>query len=360
MLSQALNSDTLFNDTFFNELKEVAEGPLYPQVTTVAYPTEPPQTKHPLPVEDEEDASMQPPSKRVRTSSDQFIRIPCKARAMSKKHNFDTAFLDVPIDAPHGLLLSCSHPECAESGKKFRYCTVCESPVAKRNFPKRHGHGLVESAKDLKAVDFTSSFVDINYVADASCYPCIEQTVAAPTFEKPIHQRVVSFDDASYVAQTSARVVQKAVATSSRTADPLLHLSAKEQQWLDLLRKRPNLEQEANMAGWMDKIISFSEEKRSALRKASVAPLVVEQPPLFAPVSPPQQRNTIATAPLLLQPVTIIDDEPTSSNPAAYDSCRSISPFVANMNIFDDPPVEQAVDEFLQSLEHHMSLYRTY
>lgn len=49
-------------------------------------------------------------------------RISCKARGMSAKHNSDTAFFDVPVDAPHGMLLSCSHAECAGSGKRFRYC----------------------------------------------------------------------------------------------------------------------------------------------------------------------------------------------------------------------------------------------
>lgn len=58
-------------------------------------------------------------SKRLRGSC---RRIPCRARGMSTKHNIDTAFFDVPSDAPHGMLLSCSHPECVASGKRFRFC----------------------------------------------------------------------------------------------------------------------------------------------------------------------------------------------------------------------------------------------
>jgi hypothetical protein len=364
ILSEALNSDTIFN-----ELTEVAQGSLLPQVTTLAYPAEPPQMKHPLLLVEDggADTSMQPPSKRARTNSDQFLRTPCKARGMSNKHNFDTAYLDIPVDAPHGLLLSCSHPECAESGRKFRYCTVCASPVAKRNFPKRHGHGLIRSAKDLKAVDYyTASFVDISSVADASCYPCIEQTVAAPTFEKPRHRRMVSYDESTYGAavQQPSPAVQQPVASRPPATDSLLNLSVKEQQWLDLLHKRPNLKQESNMAAWMDKIICFSENKESALRNSPVlAPMTMEQPPYFAPVSPPQQqRDTIVTTPPFLEPVTI-EDEPASSPAPIYDYflTRSISPFVANihMNIFDETapalepsaPPSAPVDQFLQSLE---------
>ena len=49
-------------------------------------------------------------------------RVVCKARGLSKKHNADTAYFEIPANAPHGLLLSCSHPECMASGRKFRYC----------------------------------------------------------------------------------------------------------------------------------------------------------------------------------------------------------------------------------------------
>ena len=32
-------------------------------------------------------------------------------------------------------------PACRNAGVKFRYCSVCEAPVAKRNFGRRHTHG---------------------------------------------------------------------------------------------------------------------------------------------------------------------------------------------------------------------------
>jgi hypothetical protein len=49
-------------------------------------------------------------------------RIPCRARSLSNKHNSETAFFDIPRDAPHGMLLNCSHEECIKSGRRFRYC----------------------------------------------------------------------------------------------------------------------------------------------------------------------------------------------------------------------------------------------
>ena len=49
-------------------------------------------------------------------------RIPCKARGVSSKHVPENAFFEIPANAPHGLLLSCSSAECARSNRRFRYC----------------------------------------------------------------------------------------------------------------------------------------------------------------------------------------------------------------------------------------------
>jgi hypothetical protein len=49
-------------------------------------------------------------------------RVLCQARGLSQGHNTNTAFFDIPVNAPHGLLLACSNKECATSQRRFRYC----------------------------------------------------------------------------------------------------------------------------------------------------------------------------------------------------------------------------------------------
>jgi hypothetical protein len=71
------------------------------------------------------------------------LRFPCKARGVPNEHNARNAYIDVPPNANHGDIVVCSHPFCVSSGRKFRFCTVCHIPVAKRNFSKRHDHGLL-------------------------------------------------------------------------------------------------------------------------------------------------------------------------------------------------------------------------
>lgn len=67
----------------------------------------------------EEEECDSPSSKKPR----RYRRIPCKARGiLSASHNSNTAFFDIPLDASHGMLLSCSHPECSGSGRRFRWC----------------------------------------------------------------------------------------------------------------------------------------------------------------------------------------------------------------------------------------------
>ena len=117
-----------------------------------------------------------------------YRQIPCQTRSLSVQHNGeDTAYFVVPHNAPHHMPLSCSHAaECSNSGRRFCYCngksprralswsivvmvffawpiikvshtlaihfiTVCELPVAERNFVKeRHDQGLVKSGKELQ------------------------------------------------------------------------------------------------------------------------------------------------------------------------------------------------------------------
>jgi hypothetical protein len=59
-------------------------------------------------------------------------RIRCQARllSMADDHNAENAYFEIHPDTPHGMIMSCSHPKCAASGRRFRYCRgkeiVCE------------------------------------------------------------------------------------------------------------------------------------------------------------------------------------------------------------------------------------------
>jgi len=66
--------------------------------------------------------------------------VPCRCRGMPDDHNPKTAYIVIPKDVMHGQALQCSHPICRHRGVRFRYCSACQRPVAKRNFSSRHNH----------------------------------------------------------------------------------------------------------------------------------------------------------------------------------------------------------------------------
>jgi hypothetical protein len=76
-----------------------------------------------------------------------FRRMPCKARGVEGEHVAKNAFIDIPLNAKHGTILSCSHPACRLSGRLFRFCAVCQVPVAKVS--KKYGRTFIHTNRDL-------------------------------------------------------------------------------------------------------------------------------------------------------------------------------------------------------------------
>jgi hypothetical protein len=83
-------------------------------------------------------------------------RYPCKARNVCETHNPESAYIELPPDVSHGMTLFCSHPTCVKTGRVFRWCEVCALIVAKRNFVKRHSHGLLPSKRNRASYDIDS------------------------------------------------------------------------------------------------------------------------------------------------------------------------------------------------------------
>lgn len=87
-------------------------------------------------------------------------KIPCRARGLNdEEHNASNAYFVIKSDMRHGQVMVCSHKRCLESGRKFRYCSVCDAVVAKRMFQKRHSHGMAPPFY-LGTVD-TSSYSEV-------------------------------------------------------------------------------------------------------------------------------------------------------------------------------------------------------
>lgn len=227
-----------------------------PMVVSSAVMDQEPRSPSPLSSDDE--PSPYYDRKRTRT-----LRFPCKARGVLDNHNARTAYIDVPADASHGTIVICSHPSCKSSGRKFRYCSVCMIPVAKRNFSKRHGHGLLEApfpsdaggeeemrddessrGKRQRQNSFRNLVNDALHILDDDLDVEAESHVP----------KTIVVEPAQSVGETLAEVSSSSIASG---------LTAQEHQWLDLLHMRPAPTNEAATRAWMSAILETAELRPS-------------------------------------------------------------------------------------------------
>lgn len=206
-------------------------------------------------------------------------RFPCKARGITDYHNARTAYIDIPANAAHGMLLICSHRSCSSSGRKFRYCALCELPVAKRNFFKRHSHGIrIESPAASATWSGTAAVKEV----PGEC--AVEDSGSSTRSFK--RQRLSHGDALRLLQEQQAKGVHtgpdiaasnpeelqvprtvvieppapSATCAGTVISTTLADLTDKELNWLSLYRDRPaSLKNDQDFRVWMDTILETAE-----------------------------------------------------------------------------------------------------
>ena len=173
------------------------------------------------------------------TAADHSFRVPCKARGLPSDHNHRTAYIEIPVNAPHGMILMCSHTMCAGTGRKFRYCAVCKVPVAKRNFRKRHAHGLLVP----RSVDGLTR--DMPHAMQPQQQQHMEYQHQGPH----VGGVVVSNDIRESSSGESGGEIKMTV-----------KLLPHEFRWLAVLHNRPKTEDGAAMQKWFQRVLEVSNE----------------------------------------------------------------------------------------------------
>lgn len=202
-----------------------------------------------------------------------ILRFPCKARGVPDNHNANNAYIDVPSNASHGAVVLCSHPICAASGRKFRYCSVCMVPVAKRNFSKRHGHGLLlppqlpyielEGGGGVEEEDAGSA--RSKRQRRMNSFHTLPADFGEALADMEEDDKLVTkkeVPDTIVVKPATAESVEDASAASAAASSSIdTALSAQEHRWLALYRNRPtpNGANEASVRTWMAAILEAAE-----------------------------------------------------------------------------------------------------
>ena len=196
------------------------------------------------------------------------VIVPCRARGMPMDHNFKTAYFVIAEDTKHGEDLVCSYYSCRNGGVKFRYCAHCMAPVAKRNFCRRHDHGLsdklptnegdddesMEESKGYVEAEVTESTKSMTSSLDilSNAATC---TIAAPVKAKPATAAPPKSAKAEGVATTMAKEDEY----DDAEVDPA-HISQKRRNaWSLLLDKRPRTKDQRHLSSWLNEVLVVSD-----------------------------------------------------------------------------------------------------
>ena len=142
----------------------------------------------------------------------------------------------------------CSYYACRNGGVKFRYCAYCMAPVAKRNFSRRHDHGM--SKKKFGPVG-PASIPDDDDEDDDDDES--ENTLS---------------DKGSLSGIVSNSSKKKDVSTSeNETKRPRLEQTVGDQFvgskrraiWNDLLTKRPRAKDPTGLSKWLNEVLAVSD-----------------------------------------------------------------------------------------------------
>jgi hypothetical protein len=196
----------------------------------------------------------------INTQMVSMIRIPCRARGVCETHTPSSAYFEIPEDCQHGKLLSCSHELCRDSGRRFRYCKECDQVTAKRNFTKRHAHGItntmrlspIEVARADSRISSTCKKRKVSVDADN------ESTLASRLMN------AMSTGDDDGISDTSESVpstvyANKTENTMDKLSGSILRMvTPKEAGILELLCRRPTTDDRLAMSQWIQDILDVT------------------------------------------------------------------------------------------------------
>jgi len=199
---------------------------------------------------------------------------------MPNSHDEDTAYFDIPFNAEHGMLLACSHPACSGTRKRFRYCAVCEVPVSKRNFIKRHSHDpmLLMNPKNRPTGPQASSDSEPedSPMSTSAVVGCNDQE-----------------DDLVKNASTAASSEDSTDDDVDNKSSPCcLIMKEREKRWMSLLHTCPPVGDASAMDSWVSQVVNMARSKKEESPVAVSSTLgdapAVASTSVDAPAAPPE------------------------------------------------------------------------
>lgn len=187
----------------------------------------------------------------------------------------------IPENVKHGEELICSYFACRNAGIKFRYCSQCKVPVAKRNFRKRHKHGgdPVAGGKGDDSggeEDNVAAKKGIPSQITASREEAAEADgISSQSADSDVKVKTKSASDADaqqgLLVRNSMRTFETAKNKSKAAAAageggganaqpaPKTISSERKDRWVSLLAKRPSTKDSDTMSAWLMEVLAVSD-----------------------------------------------------------------------------------------------------
>ena len=173
-----------------------------------------------------------------------------------------SAYFVISEDAKHGENLVCSYYACRNGGIKFRYCAYCMAPVAKRNFSRRHDHGMSKKKgansirDDEEEEDDDDGESEYTGSEKGSMNNSANSSQPSSSLKRP--KEAFSEDDGNKRLRMEADPITSAEAKISD--DPEGQVSSKRRSmWNDLLSIRPCTKDPKDLSSWLNEVLAVSD-----------------------------------------------------------------------------------------------------
>ena len=179
-----------------------------------------------------------------------------------------TAYFVIPENVKHGEELICSYFACRNAGIKFRYCSHCKVPVAKRNFRKRHKHGgeIVDDKDDDTGDEETLNKGIPSQITASREEEVDEDGISSQSADSTDHHEETKKDVLLRDGMVSSSVLVEA---PTKVNTLMRHLEApaaipaisseRQARWMSLLAKRPSTKDSDTMSGWLMEVLAVSD-----------------------------------------------------------------------------------------------------
>eukprot|EP00536_Pseudo-nitzschia_multiseries_P007566 jgi/Psemu1/66086/estExt_Genemark1.C_1790034 len=176
-----------------------------------------------------------------------------------------SAYFVIAEDAKHGENLVCSYYACRNGGIKFRYCAYCMAPVAKRNFSRRHDHGMSKNKGGSDIRDDEEEDDDDTTLGDNEkilCIPCDKGATnedGNDTSQPQKKQKNNASPDEGNKRKRTESDTNETEEIITNGENVALVSAERRSMWNDLLNKRPRTKDPMKLSSWLNEVLAISD-----------------------------------------------------------------------------------------------------